>query len=63
MIASIKIAPQMNCEYICNVIQQAVLRYQKDNPDLTDCLMVIDIKKPSDDNNHIPKLPDNSSST
>ena len=53
----------MNCEYICNVIQHAVIRYQKDNPDLTDCLMVIDIKKPSDDTSHIPKLPDNSSST
>lgn len=46
----------MDCNYICQKIHQAVLRFQKDNPDLTDSMVVIDIKKPTDDTNLIPKL-------
>ena len=46
----------MDCNYICAQIQQALLRYQKDNPDLTDSLLVVDIKKPYDDYGLIPKL-------
>lgn len=46
----------MDCNYICQRIHQAVLKYQKDNSDLTDSILVIDIKKPCDDSNLIPKL-------
>ena len=48
----------MDCGYICNKIQEAISKYQKDNnsPDLTDSLLVIDIKKPDDNTDLIPKL-------
>ena len=58
MIVSIKIQNEMNCEYICQKIQEAISRYQQQNnmPDLTDSLLVIDIKKPNEDTELIPKL-------
>jgi hypothetical protein len=58
MLTTIKIQPQMNCEFICHRIQEAIIRYQKDNngPDLTDHLLIIDIRKPNEDDSHIPKL-------
>jgi uncharacterized protein YihD (DUF1040 family) len=57
MITTIKIEPQMNCEYICQKIQQAVTKYQMDSPDMSDTLIVIDIKKISaNDDSLIPKL-------
>jgi len=56
MIATIKIQPQMNCEYICHRIQEAILKYQKDNPDLTDSILIIDIQKPNDSEPLIPRL-------
>ncbi len=46
----------MDCNYICQKIHGAILQYQQDNPDLTDSIVVIDIKKPYDDSNLIPKL-------
>jgi GTP-binding protein EngB required for normal cell division len=47
----------MDCNYICNKIQQAIINYQKSNPDLSDAMIVIDIKKPvSNDTNMIPKI-------
>ena len=46
----------MDCNYICQRIHEAIVKYQKDNPDLTDSLVVIDIKKTTDDTNLIPKL-------
>ena len=48
----------MDCGYICHKIQEAISKYQKENnsQDLTDCLLVIDVKKPTDDNDLIPKL-------
>ena len=46
----------MDCNYICQKIHGAILKYQQDNPDLTDSIVVIDIKKPYDDRDLIPKL-------
>jgi hypothetical protein len=57
MITTIKIEPQMDCNYICQKIQQAVTRYQRDSPDMSDTLIVIDIKKVfTDTDSLIPKL-------
>jgi hypothetical protein len=63
MITAIKIESQMNCEYICQTIHRAILQYQKNNPDLTDSMIIIDIKKPISDNDHIPKLEHNTNLT
>ena len=48
----------MECEYICHKVQEAISKYQKENnsPDLTDSLLIIDIKKPNDNIDLIPKL-------
>ena len=47
----------MDCNYICQKIQQAVTKYQQDSPDMSDTLIVIDIKKVSADTDSlIPKL-------
>lgn len=56
MIATIKIEPQMSCEYICKRVHDAILKYQGDNPDLSNSIIIIDIRKPVDDTNIIPKL-------
>lgn len=45
MITTIKIESQIDCNYICQRIQEAITKYQQDNPDLSDSLIVIDIKK------------------
>ena len=63
MISTIRIQPQMDCNYICQKVHQAIIKYQQDNPDLTDSIVVIDIKQPTDDNSHIPKLEHNSGPT
>ena len=47
----------MNCEHICQKIHQAILKYQQDSPDMSDTIIVIDIKKVSADTDSlIPKL-------
>jgi hypothetical protein len=58
MIITIKLQQQMECEYICHKVQEAISKYQKENnsPDLTDSLLIIDIKKPDDNTDLIPKL-------
>jgi hypothetical protein len=56
MITTIRIQPQMDCGYVCQKIQEAVLKYQKNNSDLNDTLVVIDIRKISSDIDLIPKL-------
>jgi hypothetical protein len=45
MIETIRIQNQMNCELICQKVHAAIMRYQKDNPDLNDTFVTIDIKK------------------
>jgi hypothetical protein len=56
MITTIKIQPQMDCGYICQRVHEAILKYQKDNTDPTDSIVVIDIKKASENDDLIPKL-------
>ena len=56
MIETIRIENQMNCEVICQRVHGAIMKYQKDNPDLNDTLVIIDIKKISNDVDLIPKL-------
>lgn len=55
MLTSIKLQPNMQCEYICHTIQTALTKYQQHN-DMSDTVLVIDIKKISDDDTMIPKL-------
>jgi hypothetical protein len=55
MLLSIKLQPNMQCEYICSQIQSALSKYQQNN-DMADTLLVIDIKKPISDDTMIPKL-------
>ena len=56
MITTIRIQPQMDCNYICQRVHEAILKYQRENPDPTESIVVIDIKKTTDDTNLIPKL-------
>ena len=57
MITTIKLQPQMDCNYICQRIQQAIGKYQQTSQDISDTLIVIDIKKISTDSDSlIPKL-------
>jgi hypothetical protein len=57
MITTIKIQAQIDCNYICQKIHEAIVRYQQTNPDVSDSLIVIDIKKISTDTDSlIPKL-------
>lgn len=65
MITTIRLQEQMDCNYICKRIHDAIVRYQKDNnnPNLTGSILVIDIKKPYEDDNLIPKLENKNSST
>ena len=53
----------MDCNYICQKVHQAIIKYQQDNPDLTDSIVVIDIKQPTDDSSYILKLEHNSDPT
>ena len=46
----------MSCEVICQKVHGAIVKYQKDNPDLNDTFVTIDIKKISNDIDLIPKL-------
>jgi hypothetical protein len=45
MIETIRIENQMNCEVICQKVQNAIVKYHKDNPDLNDSWIIIDIKR------------------
>jgi hypothetical protein len=55
MLASIKIQPNIPCEYICQAIQKALTKYQQTN-DISDSLLIIDIQKINDDLGLIPKI-------
>ena len=56
MICTIKIAPNMSCEYICQRVQELVNYHNKNNTDLTDSIITIEIKKPTYEADMIPKL-------
>lgn len=45
----------MSCDYICQMIQKAVLEYQKHN-DLANTVLVIDLKQVTDNIDVIPKI-------
>jgi hypothetical protein len=53
----------MDCNYICQKVHQAIIKYQKENPDPTDAIVVIDIKQPIDDSSYILRLEHNSNPT
>lgn len=55
MLTSIKLQPNMQCEYICQTIQAALSKYQQHN-DMNDAVLIIDIKKTILDDTMIPKL-------
>lgn len=55
MLMSIKLQHQLSCEYICEHIQKMLVRYQKEN-DVSDCVLVFDIQKVTDDTSLIPKI-------
>ena len=55
MLVSIKLQPNIPCEYICQTIQTALTKYQQ-NHDMKDTVLVIDIKKTISDDSMIPKL-------
>ena len=55
MLVSIKIQPNISCEYICQTLQKAIEKYSKNN-DISDRLIIVDIQKISDDTSLIPKL-------
>ena len=50
MLRSIKIHNQINCDYICHFVQQAINDYHKHSQDIDGALLIIDIKKPSQEN-------------
>jgi hypothetical protein len=56
MLTSIRLVPNLPCEYICHHVQKIVTNFQRDNPSETDLYLVIDIKRPSDSNDMIPKI-------
>jgi hypothetical protein len=56
MICTIKITPNMSCEYICQRVQELVNYHNKHNQDLTDSMITIEIKKPQYDTDMIPKI-------
>jgi len=49
MITTIKIQNGLDCNYICHRINQAIVSYQKYNNDLNDTLIIVEIKKISDE--------------
>lgn len=56
MLTCIKLQPNMPCEQICYHAQQALTKYQKENIDMTDTILIIDIKKITDGDSLIPKI-------
>jgi uncharacterized alkaline shock family protein YloU len=56
MIVSFSLGPNVACESICKKIQELVNYNIKNGTDLKDSLVVIEIKHPTDDTSHIPKL-------
>jgi hypothetical protein len=60
MLVSIKLDTKLSCEQLCVLLQNAVMNYQKSN-DISDSLLVIDIKKIIDSEPVVPKLEFNNS--
>jgi hypothetical protein len=56
MICTIKLTQNISCEYICKTVQDLINYHNKNNQDLTDAMITIEIKKPTYDVDMIPKL-------
>ena len=56
MLACIKVQQNIQCEYICHQLQLALAKYQKNNPDIKDLYITVDIRTVKDDDSLIPKL-------
>jgi hypothetical protein len=56
MLTSIKLTQNLSCEYICKHVQNIVTKYQKEHPEPSELILTIDIKKPYDNNELIPKI-------
>ena len=53
---AIKLQNNVACEYICKHIQTLIQNYQTENNDMSDLMLVIDIKKPYDTTNPIKNI-------
>lgn len=54
---SITLNKNLNCEYICSIIQKIINDHQKDHRDISNSVLILDIKDTIDSgDNHIPKL-------
>lgn len=56
MIVSFKLGSEIACESICKKVQELINYHIKNGTNLSDSLVVIEIKHPVEDNSHIPKL-------
>ena len=55
MIVSFNLEHGISCEVLCSQLQRAINSYQQQN-DMTNTVLVIDIKKVVEDSSHIQKL-------
>jgi len=55
---SLSLNQQLNCEAICHKLNKMIESYQKENNNIQECLLVVDIKKPLEyiGDNPLPKL-------
>ena len=54
---AIKLNKEIQCEYICGIVQKIVTEYLKHNDNLSESVLVLDIRKITDGgDHHIPKL-------
>lgn len=57
MIAAIKLDKDISCENICQILGKTINDYRNTNNDLTNSILVIDIKTITDDTiDTVPKL-------
>lgn len=56
MLVSIKLQNNLSCEYICSKVQYAINCYMKEFNDATDAMVIIDIRKPTEDTTLVPKI-------
>lgn len=53
----IKLNKDIQCDYICNRVQNLVNKFRNDSQDISEAVLIIDIKSTTDGgDNHIPKL-------
>lgn len=56
MIVSIKLDNNLSCDLLCKKVQDAINNYVKEFNDTTDTVVVIDIKKTTENISLIPKI-------